>query len=172
MRATKRHLGISLALVLITAFPSTLIAGQGTKGSTQASGDWSAINSVPSGDKLSVKLKNGQTVEGKFASSSNDVLSLTVKGKSMDVKKDEVLSVYHVTGNSATKATLIGLAVGAGGGTAIGLAGSGGNDGFEKIDHAVTAGLAVIGAGAGATIGYLIGRKSRKRVLIYQASQP
>ena len=29
-----------------------------------------------------------------------------------------------------------------------------------------------VGAGAGATIGYLIGRKSRKRTLIYQARQP
>jgi hypothetical protein len=117
-------------------------------------------------------LKNGQTVEGKLASFSNDAVSLSVNGKSMDVKRDEGRSVYHVTGNSATKATLIGLAVGAGGGTAIGLAGSSGNDSFDKIDHAATAGLAVIGAAAGATVGYLIGRKSRKRALIYQASQP
>ena len=170
MRAMRRHLA-SLTLVA-TIFSSAIAVGQGAKSSAQASGDWSAINSVPSGDKLSVKLKNGQTVEGKLASFSNDAVSLSVKGKSVDVKRDEVRSVYHVTGNSATKATLIGLAVGAGGGTAIGLAGSSGNDGFDKIDHAATAGLAVIGAAAGATVGYLIGRKSRKRVLIYQASQP
>jgi len=171
MRVMERHLGISLALIIVTTFSSTVVAGQGAS-STKPFGDWSAINSVPSGDKLLVKLKNGQSVEGKLNSVSNDALSLSVKGKSMDVKKDEVLSVYHVTGNSATKATLIGLAVGAGGGTAIGLAGSSGDDGFNKIDHAATAGLAVIGAGAGATIGYLIGRKSKKRVLIYQASNP
>jgi len=171
MRATKLHLGISLALIIVTTCSSTVVAGQG--GSTQTAGDWSAINSVPSGDKLLVKLKNGQSVEGSLNSFSNDAVSLSVKGKSMDVRRDEVQSVYHVTGKSATKATLIGLAVGAGGGTAIGLAGSSGNSGgFDKIDHAVTAGLAVIGAGAGATIGYLIGRKSRKRILIYQASKP
>jgi hypothetical protein len=161
----------SLTLIA-TILSSTIAVGQGAKGSAQTPVDWSAINSVPSGNKLTVKLKNGQTAEGKFAGSSNDTLSLSVNGKSMDVKRDEVRSVYHVTGNSATQTTLIGLVLGAGGGTAIGLAGSGGNDSFDKIDHAATAGLAVIGAGAGATIGYLIGRKSRKRVLIYQSSQP
>jgi hypothetical protein len=166
----RRHL-VSLTLIA-TIFSSTIAAGQGAKGSTQTPGDWSAINSVPSGDKLSVKLKNGQTVEGKLASFSNDAVSLSVNGKSMDLKRDEVLSVHHVIGKSATKATLIGLAVGAGGGTAIGLAGSGGNDSFDKIDHAATAGLAVIGAGVGATVGYLIGRKNKKRVLIYQANNP
>ena len=169
MRSSRRHLGISLALIIVTTLSSTVVAGQS---STQTSGDWSAVNSVPSGDQLLVKLKNGQSVEGKLASFSNDAVSLSVKGKSVDVKKEDVLSVYHVTGKSATKATLIGLAAGAGAGAAIGLAGSGGNDSFDKIDHAVTAGLAVIGAGAGATVGYLIGRKNKKRVLIYQAGHP
>jgi membrane protein DedA with SNARE-associated domain len=43
------------------------------------------------------------------------------------------------------------------------------NDGFDKLDHAVTAGLTVLGAGAGAITGYLIGRSGHKRVLIYEA---
>jgi hypothetical protein len=170
MRGMRPPWAITVALILITVCSATVFAGQGA--STQTSGDWAAINSVPSGDKLSVKLKNGQTVEGKLSAFTNDSLSLSVKGKPMDVKKDEVLTVYHVTGKSARTPTLIGLAVGAGGGAAIGLAGSGGNNSFDKIDHAVTAGLAVAGAGAGAAVGYLIGRKNRKRVLIYQASHP
>jgi hypothetical protein len=172
MRSNRRQLAISLALIFATAFSCTIVQGQDAKGLAPAPSDWSAINSVPNGDKLLVKLKNGQSVEGSLKSSSNDALALSVKGKSMDVKREDVLSVHHVTGKSATRATLIGLAVGAGGGTAIGLAGSSGSDSFSKIDHAATAGLAVIGAGAGATIGYLIGRKSRKRVLIYQATKP
>src|SRR4051812_45455819 len=113
MRATRRHLGISLALIVVTTFSATVVIGQGARG---AAGDWSAINSVPSGDKLSFKLRNGQTVEGKFASSSNEAVSLSVNGKSMDVKRDEVLSVRHLVRKSVTQATLIGLAVGAGGG--------------------------------------------------------
>jgi len=170
MRALRPLWATALALILVTSCSTIVFAGQGA--STQPTADWAAIKAVPSGDKLSVKLKNGQTVEGKFASSSNDAVSLSVNGKPMDLKRDEVSSVHHLVRKSATQATLIGLAVGAGGGTAIGLAGSSGNDGFDKIDHAATAGLAVIGAGVGATVGYLIGRKSRKLVLIYQASNP
>jgi hypothetical protein len=125
---------------------------------------------VPTGDRLLVELKNGQTIEGKLASISDSTLSLTVKGKSVDVKREDVARVYHLVKKSATKATLIGLGVGAGAGAAIGLAGSANdNSGFEKIDHAVTAGLTVLGAGAGAAVGYFIGRSGRKRVLIYQA---
>jgi hypothetical protein len=125
---------------------------------------------MPTGDRLSIELKNGPKIDGKFTSISDGSLSLTVKGKSVDVKREEVSRVYHVVKKSATKATLIGLGVGAGAGAAIGLAGDANdNAGFNKIDHAVTAGLTVVGAGAGAAIGYLIGRSSRKRVLIYQA---
>jgi len=58
--------------------------------------------------------------------------------------------------------------IGAGAGAAIGAAGGGNDNGFDKIDHAVTAGLAVLGAAAGAVGGYLIGKRN-KRVLIYQA---
>src|SRR5881394_527892 len=69
MRDARRHLGISLALIVVTTFSSTVVVGQGARGAT---GDWSAINSVPNGDKLLVKFKNGQSVEGKLASVSND----------------------------------------------------------------------------------------------------
>ena len=70
---------------------------------------------------------------------------------------------------SCKDATAIALTVGccSTSGRASCVAGSG-NDSFDKIDHAATAGLAVIGAGVGATVGYLIGRKNRKRILIYQ----
>jgi hypothetical protein len=49
---------------------------------------------------------------------------------------------------------------------------SGIDNSFREIDHAVTAGLTVLGAGAGALTGFLIGRGGGKRWLIYQTSQP
>jgi len=176
MYVARNRLTISIALVasLLLSSVTLTAAAQEAKETkaTQAAAtnDWSRLNTVTSGSKLAVKLKNGKTVEGKLSSVSDTVLSLSVKNKPVDVKREDVLSVYQVSKKSATKATLIGMGVGAGAGAAIGLAGSNG-DSFAKIDHAVTAGLTVLGAGAGAVAGYFIGSGS-KRVLIYQASQP
>ena len=65
---------------------------------------------------------------------------------------------------------MIGMAVGAGAGAALGVIGSTSDDsGFDKLDHAVTAGLTIIGAIAGTVTGYFIGRSSRKKELIYEA---
>ena len=50
-----------------------------------------------------------------------------------------------------------------------GLASANDDSGFEKIDHAATAALAIVGAGSGALVGYLIGRGGNKRVLVYEA---
>ena len=167
MRTKRRQLA-SVILIAAVLFPAVSLSAQ-AQVATQNTGDWSAISSVPTGDRLVVKLKNGQTVEGKLSVVSDNALSLSVKGKTVDVKRDEVFSIHHVTKKSATKATLIGMGIGAGAGAAIGLAGSSNDNGFDKIDHAVTAGLTVLGAGAGAAIGYFIGRSGRKSVLIYQA---
>ena len=87
----------------------------------------------------------------------------------MELKREDVLSIYQGTKKSATKATLIGMGGGAGAGAVIGAAGGSNNNGFDKIDQAVTAGLTVLGAGVGAITGYLIGRGGSKRVLVYEA---
>jgi small nuclear ribonucleoprotein (snRNP)-like protein len=161
--------GFWICFVLVVSFllPSMMLAAQTTAATTS---DWSALKAVTSGSKLSVRLKNGKTVEGKLNSVSDAALMLSIKNSVQDLKREDVLSVYQLTKKSATKATLIGMGVGAGAGAAIGAAG-GANDGsgFEKIDHAVTAGLTVIGAGLGALTGYLVGRGGSKRVLVYES---
>jgi hypothetical protein len=132
------------------------------------SNDWSRLNSLESGARLSIKLKSGKSVDGHLNSVSDSSISLKVKNGSQEVKREDVQTISRVTRKSATKATLIGLGVGAGVGAAIGAAGS--NDSsFDKLDHAITAGLAVVGAGVGAISGYLIGRSGSKKELIYQA---
>jgi membrane protein DedA with SNARE-associated domain len=68
------------------------------------------------------------------------------------------------------KATLIGTGVGAGVGAAAGgIADANDDSGFEKIDHVATAALAIAGAGAGALVGYLLGRGGSKRELVYES---
>ena len=163
MRISSKRLTISLALVASLLLPIVSQA-QGTAASTH---DWSALKSITSGDKLVTKLKNGKSVEGKLTGVSDTTLSLTVKDKSLDLNRDDILSVYEVRGKSATKATLIGLAVGAGAGAAIGAAGSN-NDAFVR-QSAVAGVLGVIGGGVGAIVGFAIGKSGHKRVLIYEA---
>ena len=165
----KHNFTITFGLIAVVLLSSLTLVAQETKGTTK--GDWSRLNSIAAGSKLTVKLKNGKIVEGKLTSVSDSSLSLSIKNKSAELKREDILSIHQSMKKSATKATLIGLGVGAGAGAAIGLAGTK-NDDFAKIDHVATAALTVIGAAAGALTGYLVGRGGRKQVLIYQAEQP
>lgn len=131
--------------------------------------DWSRLTSVASGSKLSVKLRNGKTVDGSFSSVSDTALTLMVKNVATEAKREDVISVYEVTKKSAAKATLIGLGAGAGAGAIVGAAADSSSDGFEEIDSIATAVTTVLGAGVGALGGFLIGRSGKKRVLIYEA---
>jgi len=161
-----------IALVLILAASLLLPAVAYAQSNSAQAGDWSALGRVADGSKLVVKLKDGKSVEGLLSGVNDTALSLSVKGKPTDLKREEIQSVYQIGGHSATKATLIGAGVGAGAGAAAGAAGSGGNDSFDKIDKVATAGLTVVGAGVGALTGYLIGRRGGKRILVYEAARP
>ena len=156
-------IGLMVALLL----PSVRVIAQGT--STKS--DWSSLRSLATSSKLIVKLKTGKTVEGKLTSVSDSSLTVKNKNKPVEIKKEDVASVYNVTNTSATAATLIGMGLGAGAGAAVGgiASAADNNNGFDKIDHAATAGLAVAGAGVGAITGYLIGKRGNKRVLIYES---
>ena len=155
---------ITMILCLLFLSPVTLMA------QTSLS-DWSRLNSVAAGSKLSVKLKDGNTVEGSLRNVSDTALSLTVKSRERELRRDDVLTIHEVSPKSVTKSTLIGLGVGAGAGAAIGIAGdaSGHDNGFEKLDNTVAAGVAVLGAGVGALSGFLIGRSGKKKVLLYES---
>lgn len=157
---------VAIALVTLLLLSSVPASGQT---STVAANDWSRLNSLSQGTKLEIKLKSGKKIGGELNSVSDSALSVSAKGKSVDVKREDVGAVYQVSKKSATKAALIGMGVGAGAGLGVGLSGRS-DDGFEKIENAATAGLTVLGAGAGALVGYLIGRSGRKKELIYQAN--
>jgi small nuclear ribonucleoprotein (snRNP)-like protein len=132
--------------------------------------DWSRLNLVPSRSKLSIKLKSGKSVNGKLNSVSDAALNLTVKNAPTELKREDILTVHQVIKKSAAKSTLVGLGLGAGAGTVVGLAADASSDGgaFEKVDNVGTGAAVVIGAVAGTVTGFLIGRGS-KRVLIYQS---
>jgi small nuclear ribonucleoprotein (snRNP)-like protein len=150
-------------VVLLTSFllsPAAFAAQTSTN-------DWSRLTSVAAGSKVTVKLKNGKTIDGKFSSVSDTALALTVKNASREVARDDVLTVHYVVRKDPTKATLIGLGLGIGAAAIVGTSGSG--SGFDSLDAAVTGVMVVLGAGVGALGGFLVGRSGKKRVLIYEA---
>ena len=165
MRIRTRH--FATIVILLTSFllsPVTLVAQVATN-------DWSRVTSVPTGNKLSVKLKNGKKIDGTFSSATDTSLTLLVKNTSTEIKRDDVSRIQQVSGTSATKSTLIGLGAGAGAGALLGAVGAAADndDSFVDVDGAVTAGLTVLGAAAGAITGFVIGKTRGKKVLLYQA---
>lgn len=165
MRIRTKNLAMSLVL-LSSFFLSTV-----TLAAQQNLSDWSQLNSVAAGSKLSVELKNGKTINGKLSSVSDSLLTLTVKNAPMEVKREDVFRIHQKIKKSAKKSTLLGLAIGAGVGGVVGLAADASSDsGFlEVFDNAAAGAITAIGAGAGALTGYLVGRSKGKKVLIYQA---
>jgi hypothetical protein len=156
---------IAVIVGLVLSFllsPVTLLAQTGTN-------DWSRLSAVANGTKLSVKLKDGKKIEGKFASASDTSLSLTVKNAAKEIRREDVATVHEVSKKGAGTATLIGLGVGAavGGGLAIAAES---NDNSLEVKDGVTAGFVALIAGAGALTGFLIGKTTgNKRVLLYES---
>jgi len=161
---------LSRPFVAVVLLASLLLSAVSVAAQDQTN-DWSKVTALSSGSNLSVKLKNGTTVNGTLRSVSDSTLSVTAKNAPVDIKREDVRTVHEVVKkSSATKAALIGTGVGAGAGAAAGaISDSNNDDGFETLDSAATAGLAVVGAGVGALIGYLIGRSGNKKVLVYEA---
>ena len=156
---------IAIIVVLVLSFllsPVTLVAQTGTN-------DWSRLSAVAGGTKLSIKLKDGKKIEGKFASVSDASLSLTVKNAAKEIRREDVASVHQVSKKGAGKATLIGLGAGAGVGGAMVIAAESNDDGFAVTKDSVNAGFVALTAGVGALAGYFIGRTSKKRVLRYES---
>ena len=159
---------VSFALVASLLLSSVSVMAQGDMS------DWSKVTALAGGSNLSVKLKNGKTHKGTLSSASDSTLSLTTKNGPVEIKREEVRTVHEVIKKgSGGKGALIGTGVGAGAGLALGAIGDAQNagDGFggEKLDNAFVAGLTIVGAGAGALVGYFIGRRGSKRVLVYEA---
>jgi len=160
----------TLQFATIGILLSSLLLSTVTVSAQTATNDWSRLNAVPAGSKLSVKLKSGKTIDGTLNSVSDTTLSLTVKKAAQDLRREDIATVHQLKKKSAGKETLIGLGVGAGAGAALGAAGDTADENnFFDTDGLLTAAGAIIGGGIGALSGFFIGRRGRKRILVYEA---
>lgn len=144
-----------------------LIFTQSPVAFAQGQRDWSSVQAVGTGERLIVKQKDGETIEGGMIEANESNLTLSRKGKVINISRDNIRHIHHSTGKAAkAKWALIGAGIGGAAGAGIGVAKASPN--VDDSEIYIPIGL-VIGAGAGAVTGLFIGQSRRQRTLIYQA---
>ena len=162
MKRTTAIIATILAVTVLTSTLSPAVFAQ-----QRARGDWAAVQSLGIDDNLSIKLKDGKKVSGKFSSANDSELTIIRKGKQQVITKDSIAQVHHLKRKSEkAKYAAIGAGIGAGAGAAIGgaKASSASDDGYVYTIVGV-----IFGAGFGALGGLLFGSAKQKHVLIYEA---
>lgn len=159
-------LGLALALALTQAAPALASDKTMKTATASATADWSAVQTIPAGEKIVLRMKDGHRFEGRFESASDLLVVLKRDGKSMSVERERIRRVSRKGGKSRTNAALLGLAIGGGGGLAVGAGLYDASD-AEFVASIIPA-TALLGAGIGAGIGALFG-KGKKDVTIYEA---
>ncbi len=133
---------------------------------SKAPGDWTIVELLKKGEKLSVEMKSGKSIKGELTSVSQIGLSISEGGKTTDLSRDDVSRVYQLIGRTRGKSALrgagIGGAIGVTGGLILYLPAR------DDIVGWIVPAFGAIGVGIGAGVGAAFSGGQR-RVLIYQA---
>ena len=162
MKRTTAIMAIVLTFTVLTSTLSPVVFAQ-----QPTRGDWTTVQSLGTDENLSVKLKDGKKVSGKFSSANDSELTIIRKGRQQVITKDSIAQVHHLKRKAEkAKYAAIGAGIGAGAGAAIGgaKANSTSDDGYVYTIVGV-----IFGAGFGALGGLLWGSAKQKHVLIYEA---
>ena len=147
----------------------TLAAGSITPAAAQDAstrGNWGAVQSLTSGQKVVVSTDSGDKFTGRFARANDTSLTITRDGREMAIARTDIGSVSYPGGTSRGKGALVGAGIGGGAGLGFGVVFyQTGNGEFVK---SVIPGFALLGAGIGAGIGAAFGMGKRD-VRIYEA---
>ncbi len=136
-----------------------------TSARSQALSDWTNLSPIAIGSKLSVRLKNGKSLEGNLESVSSTDITLFVKNRQERLVRDNVQKVFFVRDRKSSKPVILGSIVGA----AVGIAGVAAVDRTDDRGGVAAEAylLPIIGAGIGALVGSLFRRQTTKQ-LIYE----
>jgi len=159
---------IHYVLIALLAMP-VMVRADGEN----AVGDWAVLQSLQTGEKLSVKLTDDRKASGSLMDVSEDMLVLSVGRGTVSYSKQEVFEIRLGPGRSLKKPILLGALIGAGGGAALGGAVAAGDDGqfFDiKAHESIPIGAAV-GAVFGTAIGAVVGLFRGRGELIYRTPQ-
>jgi len=157
---------------LVSGFVITSLLASSTLTYAQSSpapqGSWAAVQAIKPNSEVMVVLKNGTGSEGKLRSVSNTAIVIVDGKASTEIQRENILAI-STSRKSVKKSTLIGAAVGAGAGGALGtvICGSGGLVCTSRSQGAANG--ALIFASLGALVGFLVGEGKTKQVVIYSA---
>ncbi len=128
---------------------------------------WAAVQAIAADERLTVKQKDGQTVEGKMIEATDSNLAISRGNKVVNIPRDSIQQIHHSTGKAAKgKWAAIGAGIGAGAGAGIGFT----KYSSTRDDYEIYPVMGfIIGAGSGAVAGLAFGASRRKRELIYVA---
>jgi hypothetical protein len=140
----------------------SLLSGQ----ASAEAADWAAVQAIKAGEHIQVNLVTGKKLKGVLEHVTSDSVFVQIDGKTMEVSKKEISSLYLKKKGSWRKSTLIGAAAGAAAGGAIGAGIMEKETGYGAAVAGTVALFAVIGAG----IGYAL--RSGKPVLVYEVPAP
>jgi hypothetical protein len=146
----------------------------------KSKGDWSSVVSSAN-NEIAIKTIDGQTVFGKLISANDTEIVLQIADKkeltnqSTKFSRSEIKKVWRAElrlggGLGRGTTTAIGLGAGAGVGAGIGVAITAPNGGVSyDLNPGIIVVTTLIGAGAGAVAGLLLGRGGhKKKELIYE----
>lgn len=144
------------ALILALSFVQPIAAQSfGANGATQtkaARGDWSTVQALSPGEKIVVRLKDGDRLTGRFDSANDTSINFKHDGKQMTLTRDSIGRVQVSRGRSRLAGALAGAAIGGG----VGAAG-GGYLVARGYNVPALVGGTVAGVGVGAALGAAIG---------------
>ncbi|HLM55207.1 MAG TPA: hypothetical protein VK422_03705 [Pyrinomonadaceae bacterium] len=158
-----RHRIFALALALSTLCAAAAPPTSAQKRATPV-GDWSAVQALKQGEKIVVRLKEGDRFSGRFESATDLVLNFRKGGRAISLTRESILRVQLNRGTSRLNGALLGAGIGAGGGAAFG----GYLYSLDDFSGTTIPGSAALGAAIGAGIGAAIG-KGNKNETIYEA---
>ena len=128
--------------------------------------DWSAVQTLSPGQKIVVRTKDGDRLTGRFDSANDLLINFTDSGRKVSLTRESIRRVQLDRGNSRGKGILVGAAIGAGAGFAVGS--------FlyfpfrDDMVGAVVPVSAALGTAIGAGVGAATGRGNRNET-VYEA---
>ena len=150
---TKPGIAFGIAALLFAG-----LAGNASAQQHASTGNWDGLNQLAPGAGIRVTLSGGRTVRGNLSVVTADSLAIRTAASQETLLRTEIKRVESKGKSHRGRNTLIGLAVGAGAGLAIGAAVDHSDEGshFNIVPNAGKEVITPLGAIIGAIVGVLI----------------